>query len=186
MHSVNQDWKLHFLKSNPELWGDNELTHWGWVTYICMGNLTIIASDDGLSPGQRQANISTNDVINSNLCNKLQWNLKQNSNIFTQEIAFENVVWKMAAILPRPQCVKRLHCILPPAAYTHIRLSLRQCLLDTNITHIYVHINNAWPACLLSVTQIYHGMSLSWHGNTFHITGHLWGESISPVIDEFP
>ena len=31
--------------------------------------------------------------------NKPQWNLNQNSYIFIQENAIENVVWKMAAIL---------------------------------------------------------------------------------------
>ena len=31
------------------------LTHWGRVTHICIGNLTIIGSDNGLSPGRRQA-----------------------------------------------------------------------------------------------------------------------------------
>ena len=31
------------------------LTHWGRVTYICVGNLTTIGSDNGLSPGRRQA-----------------------------------------------------------------------------------------------------------------------------------
>ena len=29
----------------------NYLTHWGWVTHICVGNLNIIGSDNGLSPG---------------------------------------------------------------------------------------------------------------------------------------
>ena len=32
-----------------------KLTHWGWVTHICVGNLTIIGSDNGLSPGRYQA-----------------------------------------------------------------------------------------------------------------------------------
>ena len=31
------------------------LTHWGWVTHICVGKLAIIGSDNGLSPGRRQA-----------------------------------------------------------------------------------------------------------------------------------
>ena len=31
------------------------LTHWGRVTQKCVGNLTIIGWDDGLSPGRRQA-----------------------------------------------------------------------------------------------------------------------------------
>ena len=32
--------------------------------------------------------------------------INRNSYIFIQENPFENVVWKMAAILSRPQCVK--------------------------------------------------------------------------------
>ena len=34
-----------------------------------------------------------------------QSNINQNLYIFIQENAFENVVWKMAVILSRPQCV---------------------------------------------------------------------------------
>ena len=34
-------------------------THWGRVTQICVGNLTIIGSDNGLSPGRRRHIIST-------------------------------------------------------------------------------------------------------------------------------
>ena len=36
------------------------LTHWGRETKICVGFLTIIGSDNGLSPGRRQAIIGTN------------------------------------------------------------------------------------------------------------------------------
>ena len=36
------------------------LTHWGRVTHICVAKLTIIASDNGLSPGRRKAIIWTN------------------------------------------------------------------------------------------------------------------------------
>ena len=39
------------------------LTHWGRVTHICVNKLTIIGSDNGLSPGRRQAIIWTNDGI---------------------------------------------------------------------------------------------------------------------------
>ena len=39
------------------------LTHLGRVTYICVSKLTIIGSDNGLSPGQRQAIIWTNAGI---------------------------------------------------------------------------------------------------------------------------
>ena len=39
------------------------LTHWGRVMHICVGILTIIASDNGLSPGRRQAIIWNNAGI---------------------------------------------------------------------------------------------------------------------------
>ena len=39
------------------------LTHWGRVTHICVGNPIIIVSDNGLSPGQRQAIIWTNAAV---------------------------------------------------------------------------------------------------------------------------
>ena len=39
------------------------LTHWGRVTNICVSKLTIIGSDNALSPGRRQAIIWTNAGI---------------------------------------------------------------------------------------------------------------------------
>ena len=41
----------------------NVLTHWGRVTHICVGKLTIIGSDNDLSPGRRQPIIWTNAGI---------------------------------------------------------------------------------------------------------------------------
>ena len=79
------------------------LTHWGWVTHICVSKLTIIGSDNGLSPGRHQAIIWTNAGIL--LIGPLGTNFNRNSYIFIQENPFETVVWKMAAILSRPQCV---------------------------------------------------------------------------------
>ena len=76
--------------------------------HTCVSKLTIIDSDNGLSPGQRQAIIWTNAGIlliwplGTNFSEK---NLKQNSHIFIQENAFENIVCEMAAILSRLECV---------------------------------------------------------------------------------
>ena len=39
------------------------LTRWGPVTHLCVSKLTIIISDNGLSPGRRQAIIWTNAGI---------------------------------------------------------------------------------------------------------------------------
>ena len=76
------------------------------MIHICISNLTIIDSDNGLSPGRRQAIIRTNAEIL--LIEALRTNFSEIliGNIFIRENAFENVVCEMAAILPRPQCVK--------------------------------------------------------------------------------
>ena len=74
------------------------------MTHICVSNLTIIGSDNDLSPSRRQAIIWT--IINGTLGNIFQWNLKQNVYILIQENACENLVCEMEAILSRPQCFK--------------------------------------------------------------------------------
>ena len=43
--------------------GPSELTHWGRVTHICVIKLTIIGSDNGLSPDRRQAIFWTNTAL---------------------------------------------------------------------------------------------------------------------------
>ena len=80
---------------------------WSPVAHICVNKLTNIGSDNGLSPDQRQAIIWANAgiVLIGHLGTNLKWNFIQNSNIFIQENAFENVR-KMSAILSQPQCVK--------------------------------------------------------------------------------
>ena len=68
--------------------------------HLCVSNQTIIGSDNGLLPGWRQAIIWTNDGIL--LIGPL------GTSIFIHENTFESVVYEMAAILPRPQCVNSL------------------------------------------------------------------------------
>ena len=108
--------RLSSVKWRPFCPGGDELTHWGRVTHICVSKLNIIGSDNGLSPGRRQAIIWTRrqaiiwtkkwNIVNLTLRNKLQWNVYWNSYFFIQENACENVVCEKAAILSRPQCVK--------------------------------------------------------------------------------
>ena len=82
----------------------------------CIRQKTITGLDNGLSPGRRSApNQYLNhcrNMVNLDLLNKLQWNIKQNSYVFIQENAFESVVCNMAAILSRTQCGRYIsrHC----------------------------------------------------------------------------
>ena len=115
LHVFTQPWTNGVPTSRPLL------THWGRVTHIWVGNVTIIGSDNGLSPGRRQIHYLNQCwySVNWTLRNKLQWNFNWNSNIFIRENALQNVVCKMASILPRPQCVKKV-CIIastPHACY---------------------------------------------------------------------
>ena len=70
------------------------------MTHICVGKLSILASDNGLSPGRRQAIIWTNAgiLLIGPLGTNFSEILIEINYIFIQENAFENVVWKMAAI----------------------------------------------------------------------------------------
>ena len=54
----------HDLKNiHSAFWYKRKLTHWGRVTHTCVVKQTIIGSDNGLSPGRRQAIIWTNAGI---------------------------------------------------------------------------------------------------------------------------
>ena len=57
------------------------------------------------------------NISNSILRNKHQCNLKRNLIIFIHGYAFEIVVWKMAAISSRPQCVKFIDRGRPRSLY---------------------------------------------------------------------
>ena len=83
------------------------LTHWGRVTHICVGNLTIIGSGLGWSAPSHYLNHCWN-IVNWTLRNKLQWNFNQNSCIAIEENVFEYVFCEMAFMLYRPQCVNAL------------------------------------------------------------------------------
>ena len=76
------------------------IINWGRVTNICVSKLTIIGSDDGLSPDKCW------NIVDGSRRNALQWNLNRSSYIFIQYNASEHVVWTMAAILSRPQGVE--------------------------------------------------------------------------------
>ena len=79
-----------------------DLTHWGWVTHICLGNLIIIDSDNGLSPGRRQAIIWTNAGIL--LTAPLGTNFIETL-IRIQTFSFKKIHLKMTSAKWRPFCI---------------------------------------------------------------------------------
>ena len=74
------------------------------MTQICVGKLPIIGSDNGLSPGRRQAIIWTNaGILLIGILGTTQWNLNRNP-CFHSKTVFQIFDRRLAAILPRPQC----------------------------------------------------------------------------------
>ena len=78
------------------------LTHWGRVTHICVSKLTIIGSDNGLSPGRRQAIIWTNAGIL--LIGSLGTNFSEIL-IGIQTFSFKKIQFKMSSAKWHPICL---------------------------------------------------------------------------------
>ena len=78
---------------------EGNLTHWGRVMHICVSKVTIIGSDNGLSPGRRQATIWSNAGIllirplGTNFCEIL---------IGVQTFSFRKMELKMSSAKWRP------------------------------------------------------------------------------------
>ena len=91
-----------WLKSLGSTCPGHALTHWGRETHICVGKLTIIASDNGLPPGRRQA------IIWSNAGILLIGPLGTNFNEILIEIhtlSFKKMHLKMSSAKWRPFCL---------------------------------------------------------------------------------
>ena len=89
------------------------LTHWGRVTHICVVKLTIIGSDNGLSPGRRQAIIWTNAGIL--LIGPLGTNFSENL-IEILTFSFTKMRLKVSSAKWRPFCLG-LNALRPKLAF---------------------------------------------------------------------
>ena len=98
-------WALHLVSVDKEQ--DSFvifciLTHWGRVTHICVGNLTIIGSDNGLSPGRRQAII----WANAGILLVGHWGTNFSEILFDiQTFLFKKMHLKMSSAKWRPFCL---------------------------------------------------------------------------------
>ena len=84
----------------PPTW----LTYWDRVTHICVSKLTIIGSDNGLSPGRRQAIIWTNAGIGLLVIEPLRTNFSEIS-IKIHTFSFKEMHLEMSSGKWRPFCL---------------------------------------------------------------------------------
>ena len=138
------------------------LTHWGRVTHICVSKLTTIGTDNGLSPGRRQAIIRTN----AGLLLIGPWGTNFNENfIDINTFSLKKINLKMSSGKWRPFC-----------------LGLNVLSLNNNL----ICLVSCWyemPVVVSLMDDILYStllMMTSSNGNIFHVTGYLCGEFPGP------
>ena len=120
-------WNITVVGSNIRKWNciwqklPGCLTHWGRETHICVGKLTIIASDNGLSPSWRQAIIWINAGIL--LIRPLETNFSEIL-IGIHTFSLKIMHFKMSSAKRRPFCLGlnelRINCNYSvPILYYH-------------------------------------------------------------------
>ena len=131
------------------------LTHWGRVTHICVSKLTIIDSDNGLSPDRRQAIIWTNAGIL--LIGPLGTNF---SEIFVEILAFsfKKMHLKVSSVKRRPFCLGLNVLRIRPHEYvilTHLQLQYGKFRISLDFRDvIYGQSNLKWKRYVANTRQL--------------------------------
>ena len=109
------------------------LTHWGRVTHICVSKLTIIGSDNGLSPDRRQAIIWT--IAGILLIGPLGTNFNEIL-IAILTFSFKKMHLKMSSVKRRPFCLglNVLNWVLGPC-YLRVTRSIPGCWWLSSLNH---------------------------------------------------
>ena len=111
----------------------NRLTHWGRVTHIFIRKLTIVGSDNGLSPGRRQAIIWTN--VGKLLIGPLGTNFSEIS-IKIRPFSFKKMHLKMSSAKWRPFCLGLNVLIRNIKIWLHFLFSFFLFFLHTEMQHV--------------------------------------------------
>ena len=156
---------VHLLVFGPN-WQNGHLTHWDRMTHICVVKLIIIGSDNGLSPGRRQAIIWTNTGIL--LIGPWGTNFSEIS-IAIETFSFKKMHWKMSSAKWRPFCLGlnelRAMTLASDASPTMLIYTVRNMLVAFVVLHCIVffyhtvekiilnrvrthYLNQCWPKCL--------------------------------------
>ena len=143
----------------------NTLTHWGRMTHICVGKLTIIGSDNGLSPVRRQAIIWTSAGIL--LIGTLETNFSEIL-IAIEIFSFKKMHLKMSSVKWRPLCLG-----LKVLKYIETRLSLWTDICIAHILHNVLH-----PSKHVFLSQIFSWLVLTDFSHIFREYANFFGSFI--------
>ena len=151
-------WPAHVIKSSlcviSPPWS---LTHWGRVMHICVGKLTIIGSDNGLSPGRHQAITWTNAGIF--LIRPLATNFSEIL-IGYRTFSFKEMRLKMSSAKWRPFCLglnvlKRWSCKLFMLNYRLLVCCIHRLPIEwlEEEVNLLFHPNIFWKDIILIVSN---------------------------------
>ena len=144
------------------------LTHWSRVTHICVSKLSIIASDNGLSPGRRQAIIITNAGI------LLIWPLGTNFSeilIKMNTFSFKKMRLKMSSAKWRPFCLGLN--VLSGKLYTRFSMLY-------NMDRIMCYSKNLWDP--IPVWYYYNAVSFLENPHKRHPIAHPLGRGMGCLL----
>ena len=107
------------------------ITHWSWVMHTCVGNLTVIGPDNGLSPDWRQAVIWTRAGIllirpSATNCNEIL--------IKIHTFWLKKIHLKIAALFYQPHSVNKIARTMAKLAICPVILPGQPCSLWRFIT----------------------------------------------------
>ena len=150
------------------------LTHWGRVTHICVSELTIIGSDNGLSPGQNQAIIWNNAGLL--LIEPLGTNFSEIS-IGIQTFSLKKMHLNMSSAKRRPFCLGLIVLIDTDIGPTSTILSVpcqylgQRGLINSptlvDITPCQSMLGSHWQGYRHDLAVIWYHFYISIHNNDF-------------------
>ena len=141
------------------------------MTHICISKLTIIGSDNGLSPGRRLSHYLNQwrNIVNWTLKKKLQWNFNQNS-----KFSFKKIQLKMTSVKWRPFCLSLIVLTsgpneqLEPCSQYQGAVSIRAAQLSFrpgDYLPLYFGLNFRNPSyiyiracCIIYICSLYHSV----------------------------
>ena len=123
-----------------------QLTHWGRVTHICVGNLTNIGSNNGLSPGRRQAITWTNVGI---LLIGPPGTYFSEMLVEIHTFSFKKIHLKMASAKWRPFCLS-LNVLIQASV-----LRSKRFVLHVMLTPFQPHVSLYWRLLCGTLHRIY-------------------------------
>ena len=136
------------------------------MTHICLGKLTVIGSDNGLSPGRHKAIIWTNAgiLLIRTLGTNLSEILNKIDTFSYNKMHLNNVVSEMAAIWSRPQCDNDAAGI-PRVNYANAE-ALTPCIMKYS-TYV-VWTRNGRGGFLLQWWRFFINCAIQWRGMIYN------------------